>query len=453
MRYPLPYAFARTSQLLIEDDGHEPLLWHGPSPDWQALSEVQRRHAVQRWQMLDAGTLAHRISAAYSQGESSAALVVSEVESDADLSRMMQELPAVEDLLETADDAPIIRMLNALLTQAARDGASDIHIEPYERHSSVRFRVDGDLREVVQPNRALHAALISRLKIMADLDIAEKRLPQDGRISLRLGTRAIDVRVSTLPSAHGERAVLRLLDKSESKLSLEAVGMQGETLRRFTHLTAQPHGIVLVTGPTGSGKTTTLYAALSRMDASHSNIMTVEDPIEYELAGVGQTQVNAKIDLTFAKALRSILRQDPDVVMIGEIRDVETAQIAIQASLTGHLVLATLHTNDASSAVTRLIDMGVEPFLLSSSLLGVLAQRLVRKIDTTEPSGYRGRTGIFEMLVVDDTIRAQIHRQASEAEIRDTALAAGMRLMRDDGERLVREGITTPEEVLRVTRD
>ncbi|MDR0212752.1 MAG: Flp pilus assembly complex ATPase component TadA [Comamonas sp.] len=453
MRYPLPYAFARTSQLLIEDDGHEPLLWHGPSPDWQALSEVQRKHAVQRWQMLDAGTLAHRISAAYSQGESSAALVVSEVESDADLSRMMQELPAVEDLLETADDAPIIRMLNALLTQAARDGASDIHIEPYERHSSVRFRVDGDLREVVQPNRALHAALISRLKIMADLDIAEKRLPQDGRISLRLGTRAIDVRVSTLPSAHGERAVLRLLDKSESKLSLEAVGMQGETLRRFTHMTAQPHGIVLVTGPTGSGKTTTLYAALSRMDASRSNIMTVEDPIEYELAGVGQTQVNAKIDLTFAKALRAILRQDPDVIMIGEIRDFETAQIAIQASLTGHLVLATLHTNDASSAVTRLIDLGVEPFLLSSSLLGVLAQRLVRKIDTTEPSGYRGRTGIFEMLVVDDTIRAQIHRQASEAEIRDTALAAGMRLMRDDGERLVREGITTPEEVLRVTRD
>ncbi|WP_353175022.1 GspE/PulE family protein [Delftia acidovorans] len=453
MRYPLPYSFARTSQLLIEDDGHEPLLWHGPSPDWQALSEVQRKHAVQRWQMLDAGTLAHRISAAYSQGESSAALVVSEVESDADLSRMMQELPAVEDLLETADDAPIIRMLNALLTQAARDGASDIHIEPYERHSSVRFRVDGDLREVVQPNRALHAALISRLKIMADLDIAEKRLPQDGRISLRLGTRAIDVRVSTLPSAHGERAVLRLLDKSESKLSLEAVGMQGETLRRFTHMTAQPHGIVLVTGPTGSGKTTTLYAALSRMDASRNNIMTVEDPIEYELAGVGQTQVNAKIELTFAKALRAILRQDPDVIMIGEIRDFETAQIAIQASLTGHLVLATLHTNDASSAVTRLIDMGVEPFLLSSSLLGVLAQRLVRKIDTTEPSGYRGRTGIFEMLVVDDTIRAQIHRQASEAEIRDTALASGMRLMRDDGERLVREGITTPEEVLRVTRD
>ncbi|MEG1770426.1 MAG: ATPase, T2SS/T4P/T4SS family, partial [Comamonas sp.] len=322
-----------------------------------------------------------------------------------------------------------------------------------ERHSSVRFRVDGDLREVVQPNRALHAALISRLKIMADLDISEKRMPQDGRISLRLGTRAIDVRVSTLPSAHGERAVLRLLDKSGSKLTLESVGMQGETLERVEALIRQPHGIILVTGPTGSGKTTTLYAALQRLDASSGNIMTVEDPIEYELAGIGQTQVNSKIDLTFAKALRAILRQDPDVIMIGEIRDFETAQIAIQASLTGHLVLATLHTNDAPSAVTRLIDMGVEPFLLSSSLLGVLAQRLVRKIDTSEPSGYKGRTGVFELLVVNDAIRSQIHGQASEADIRAAALASGMTLMRDDGERLVRSGITTPEEVLRVTRD
>lgn len=453
MRYPLPYAYARSAQLLLEDDGQQPVLWHGPAPDFQALSEVQRKYAVPQWQAIDAGQLAQRISAAYAQGESNAARVVSEVESDADLSRMMQELPAVEDLLETADDAPIIRMLNALLTQAARDGASDIHIEPYERHSSVRFRVDGDLREVVQPNRALHAALISRLKIMADLDISEKRLPQDGRISLRLGTRAIDVRVSTLPSAHGERAVLRLLDKSGSKLTLESVGMQGETLERIESLIRQPHGIILVTGPTGSGKTTTLYAALQRLDASSGNIMTVEDPIEYELAGIGQTQVNSKIDLTFAKALRAILRQDPDVIMIGEIRDFETAQIAIQASLTGHLVLATLHTNDAPSAVTRLIDMGVEPFLLSSSLLGVLAQRLVRKIDKTEASGYKGRTGVFELLVVDDAIRSQIHSQASEADIRAAALASGMTLMRDDGERLVRSGITTPEEVLRVTRD
>ncbi len=465
MRHPLPYAFARGAQLLQEDDGQQLLRWHGTQPgaeSLQALSEVLRKYPVHQFQALDAPSLAQRISAAYAQGESSAAMVVSEVESDADLSRMMQELPAVEDLLETADDAPIIRMLNALLTQAARDGASDIHIEPYERHSSVRFRVDGTLREVVQPNRALHAALISRLKIMADLDIAEKRLPQDGRISLRLGTRAIDVRVSTLPSAHGERAVLRLLDKSESKLTLESVGMQGETLARFEQLVVQPHGIILVTGPTGSGKTTTLYAALQRMDATQGNIMTVEDPIEYELPGVGQTQVNAKIDLTFAKALRAILRQDPDVIMIGEIRDFETAQIAIQASLTGHLVLATLHTNDATSAITRLTDMGVEPFLLSSSLLGVLAQRLVRKYcgacrgagcAQCSHTGYAGRTGVFELLVVDDAIRAQIHNQAPEADIRAQAMAGGMALMRQDAERLIAAGITSREEVLRVTRD
>jgi general secretion pathway protein E len=414
----------------------------------------------------DTVQLKQRISQAYAAqygaGESSAAAVVSEVESAADLSRMMQELPAVEDLLETSDDAPIIRMLNALLTQAARDGASDIHIEPYERHSSVRFRVDGNLREVVQPNRALHAALISRLKIMAELDIAEKRLPQDGRISLRLGSRAVDVRVSTLPSAHGERAVLRLLDKSESRLSMASVGMQGATLQRFQQLVTQPHGLILVTGPTGSGKTTTLYAALQSLDAMGSNIMTVEDPIEYELAGVGQTQVNAKIDLTFAKALRAILRQDPDIIMIGEIRDFETAQIAIQASMTGHLVLATLHTNDAASAVTRLTDMGIEPFLLSSSLLGVLAQRLVRKVCTNcagegcaqcGQTGYAGRTGIFELLITDDALRAQIHAKQSEASIRDAAVAGGMVLMREDGERLVQLGITRAEELLRVTRD
>ncbi|ABD68294.1 type II secretion system protein E (GspE) [Rhodoferax ferrireducens T118] len=462
MRYPLPYAFARTHQLLLEDEAGDLTLCVHPDSGGSAVSEVMRKFPVRHLQSLGAQALIQRISAAYAQGESSAAAVVSEVESDADLTRMMQDLPAIEDLLETSDDAPIIRMLNALLTQAARDGASDIHIEPYERHSSVRFRVDGTLREVVQPNRALHAALISRLKIMAELDIAERRLPQDGRISLRIGTRAVDVRVSTLPSAHGERAVLRLLDKSEGRLSLEALGMQGEVLKRFEHLVTQPHGIVLVTGPTGSGKTTTLYAALSRLDASRSNIMTVEDPIEYELAGVGQTQVNAKIELTFAKALRAILRQDPDIIMIGEIRDFETAQIAIQASLTGHLVLATLHTNDATSAVTRLTDMGVEPFLLSSSLLGVLAQRLLRKLCLTchgagcsacGQTGYAGRSGVFELLVTDDAIRAQIHGRAAEADIRAAALASGMTLMRDDGERLVRLGLTSREELVRVTRD
>ena len=462
MRYPLPYAFARTQQLLLEEQAGAYTLWLHPASPPGGVSEVMRKYPGCQLEPQPAEVLIQRISAAYAQGESSAAAVVSEVESDADLSRMMQDLPAIEDLLETSDDAPIIRMLNALLTQAARDGASDIHIEPYERHSSVRFRVDGTLREVVQPNRALHAALISRLKIMAELDIAERRLPQDGRISLRIGTRAVDVRVSTLPSAHGERAVLRLLDKSEGRLSLEALGMQGAVLARFTHLVTQPHGIILVTGPTGSGKTTTLYAALSRLDAAHSNIMTVEDPIEYELPGVGQTQVNARIELTFAKALRAILRQDPDVIMIGEIRDFETAQIAIQASLTGHLVLATLHTNDASSAVTRLTDMGVEPFLLSSSLLGVLAQRLVRKLclschgagcASCGQTGYAGRSGVFELLVTDDAIRAQIHGRAAEADIRAAAQAGGMTLMREDGERLVASGLTSREELLRVTRD
>jgi general secretion pathway protein E len=306
---------------------------------------------------------------------------------------------------------------------------------------------------------------------MAELDIAEKRLPQDGRISLRIGGRAVDVRVSTLPSAHGERAVLRLLDKGDAQFSLSGLGMSEAVLKPFEALVRQPHGIVLVTGPTGSGKTTTLYAALQTLDTATTNVLTVEDPIEYELPGIGQTQVNGKIDLTFAKALRAILRQDPDVIMIGEIRDYETAQIAIQASLTGHLVLATLHTNDAPSAVTRLTDMGVEPFLLSSSLLGVLAQRLVRVLCTSckrqdgqglwHPvgcadcghTGYKGRTGVYELMTADDQVRERIHNRAAESVLAQAAVAAGLRPMRDDGQRLVGLGITSAEEVLRVTRE
>jgi general secretion pathway protein E len=468
-RHPLPYAFAKANHLLLEDDGQQLVLWAGDTTPAAALSEVTRLFEVARFEREASSTLGQRIAAAYAGGEGSAAAVIGEVESGVDLSRMMQDLPAVEDLLEAADDAPIIRMLNALLTQAAKDGASDIHIEPYERSSSVRFRVDGALREVVQPNRALHAALISRLKIMAELDIAEKRLPQDGRISLRIGGRAIDVRVSTLPSAHGERAVLRLLDKTESKFSLESLGMSGEVLTSFARLIRQPHGIVLVTGPTGSGKTTTLYASLQRVDTATTNVLTVEDPIEYELPGIGQTQVNPKIDLTFAKALRAILRQDPDVIMIGEIRDFETAQIAIQASLTGHLVLATVHTNDSVSSVTRLVDMGVEPFLLSSSLLGTLAQRLVRKLcvhckkrgddGLWHPvgcrecghTGYKGRTGVYELMSVNDKLRSLIHSRAAENKLFVAAEAAGLRPMGEDGQRLVDEGITSREEVLRVT--
>ena len=471
IRHPLPYAFAKAQMVLLEDDGASLVLWAPPEVSLACLSEVQRLYAVDRLEQEPRSSLALRISATYAGSESSAAVVIGEVESAVDLSRMMQDLPAVEDLLEAANDAPIIRMLNALLTQAAKDGASDIHIEPYERASSVRFRVDGTLREVVQPNRGLHAALISRLKIMAELDIAEKRLPQDGRISLRIGGRAIDVRVSTLPSAHGERAVLRLLDKSESKFTLEGLGMSGDVLSSFKRLVQQPHGIVLVTGPTGSGKTTSLYASLQTVDTGTTNVLTVEDPIEYELGGIGQTQVNAKIDLTFAKALRAILRQDPDVIMIGEIRDHETAQIAIQASLTGHLVLATLHTNDAPSAVTRLTDMGIEPFLLSSSLLGVLAQRLVRKLcvvckrvdadgryhpvgcDTCGQTGYKGRTGVYELMIATDQVRGLIHQRAAESEVLAAAQAAGLRSMREDGARLIKQGITSAEEVLRVTRE
>jgi general secretion pathway protein E len=474
-RHPLPYAFAKAHTLLLEDEAGERVLWASEASGAAALAEVARVHAPTRCEFEPAATLAGRIAAAYAGAGGSAAAVIGEVESEADLSRMMQELPAVEDLLEAADDAPIIRMLNALLTQAAKDGASDIHIEPYERASAVRFRIDGRLREVVAPNKALHAALISRLKIMAELDIAERRLPQDGRISLRIGGRAIDVRVSTLPSAHGERAVLRLLDKTESKFTLEGLGMGAALLASYARLIQQPHGIVLVTGPTGSGKTTTLYASLQRIDTATTNVLTVEDPVEYELPGIGQTQVNARIELTFAKALRAILRQDPDVIMIGEIRDFETAQIAIQASLTGHLVLATVHTNDAVSSVTRLVDMGVEPFLLSSSLLGTLAQRLVRKLcpackreerlpDGTSRwhavgcaacghTGYKGRTGVYELMVADDALRALIHNRAPELDLRAAAVAGGLRPMREDGERLVRDGVTSLEEVVSVTRD
>ncbi len=404
-----------------------------------------------------------------------------------DLSMLMHDLPKIADLLESENDAPVIRMINALLTQAVRDNASDIHIEPFETRSVVRFRLDGTLKDVVEPHRALHAAMVSRIKVMADLDIAEKRLPQDGRIALRLAGRPVDVRVSTLPTGHGERVVLRLLDKEAgTPRSHQTRHERGDSRRTWMRLIAQPHGIVLVTGPTGSGKTTTLYAALSCIDATVTNVMTVEDPVEYDLDGISQTQVNPRIDMSFARALRAILRQDPDVIMIGEIRDLETAQIAVQASLTGHLVLATLHTNDTVSAVTRLIDMGVEPFLLASSVIGVLAQRLVRcmckdcreayapdEVELTllapsgrpdalyrpigcakcKQTGYRGRTGIYELLEVDDTLRSMIHSRESEQRLRDYAMKIGMLNLRDDGLRWVVSGDTSLEEVIRVTRD
>ena len=470
----LPYGFARANQLLVTAASAEALeVWIGERTPLRALAELGRNTPLRLMPVRKSTEeLELAITRAYSQREGSAASVVDEVESDLDLTQLMQDIPRIEDLLETEDDAPIIRMINALLTQASRDGASDIHFEAFESASVVRFRIDGILRDIARPRRELHAALVSRIKIMAQLDIAEKRLPQDGRIALRIGGRAVDVRVSTLPTGHGERVVLRLLDKEAGRLDLAALGMSVPTLAAFDRLVHQPHGILLVTGPTGSGKTTTLYAALGRLDFNRMNVLTVEDPIEYHIEGIGQTQVNAKIDMSFAKALRAILRQDPDVVMIGEIRDLETAQIAVQASLTGHLVLATLHTNDAVSAVTRLTDMGIEPFLLSSSLLGVVAQRLVRKLceqcrqadpvtggwravgcPACDGTGYRGRTGVHEILVVDDEIRALIHRSAPESELRAAASKAGMITMREDGRRWIDAGITSVDEVARVTRD
>jgi general secretion pathway protein E len=469
----LPYAFARDFGVLARTiDGSTEaveVLMSGATPS-AAIAEVSRRFGRIALRRMERADLEAAIASAYASAGGDASQVVDEFDADLDLTKLLQDVPAIEDLLESSDDAPVIRMINALLTQSLREGASDIHIEPFEQTSVVRFRIDGALRDVVRPRKAIHASLISRIKIMSQLDIAEKRLPQDGRITLRVGGKPVDVRVSTLPTGHGERAVLRLLDKEAGRLDLSHLGMSPALLPQFDHMINQPHGIVLVTGPTGSGKTTTLYAALSRLNATTTNILTVEDPIEYDLVGVGQTQVNARIDMSFAKALRAILRQDPDVIMIGEIRDLETAQIAVQASLTGHLVLATLHTNDAAAAVTRLLDMGIEPFLLSSSLLGVMAQRLVRKLcehckqpdgqywkavgcDKCGHTGYQGRVGVYELLETTEQIRAQIHNRVSEAEIRHAAQDTGMKTMREDGERWLLDGTTTPAELLRVTKD
>ncbi|MGE4592110.1 type II secretion system ATPase GspE [Alcaligenes sp.] len=470
----LPHAWARAQRIVVRKDGDEPqLVISSHTPGW-ALAEAARQTGIAGWHEVEDKQMDALLAATYAEA-GSAAEVVGAAESEVDLERLMQDMPAVTDLLDAQDDAPVIRMINALLTQAARDGASDVHFEAFETHSVVRYRVDGTLRDVVSPRKALHAALISRIKIMSQLDIAEKRTPQDGRITLRVAGRPIDVRVSTVPTVHGERAVLRLLEKDSGRLQLQKLGLATDTLEELTRLIRQPHGIVLVTGPTGSGKTTTLYAALGQLDKSVSNILTVEDPVEYDLPGINQIPVHSKIGMSFGAALRAALRQDPDNIMIGEIRDLETAQIAVQSSLTGHGVLASLHTNDAVSAVTRMTDMGIEPFLLSSSLLGVLAQRLVRRLcseckrQETLPdgvvrwvpvgcvhcnnSGFKGRTGIHELFVIDDEIRRIIHDGGNEQAMRDAARRRGMRSMREDGQRWVSAGVTTPEEILRVTRD
>ncbi len=391
-----------------------------------------------------------------------------------------------EDLLESKDDAPIIQLINAVLSEAVRKNASDIHIEPYEKRLVIRFRIDGVMTEIHEPPRAIAALMISRIKIMAKLDITEKRLPQDGRISLRVANRPIDVRVSTLPSGHGERVVLRLLDKQTGRLDLEHLGMSEHDRVNLETILKASHGIILVTGPTGSGKTTSLYAAISRLNARDTTILTIEDPIEYHLDGVGQTQVNPKVDLDFARGLRAILRQDPDVVMVGEIRDIETAEIAIQSSLTGHLVLSTLHTNSAIGSVTRLRDMGIEPFLLASSLIGVLAQRLIRLLcsnckqpyeashaeletmglnpkdkvtlyeksgcEMCNHSGFTGRTGIYEVINIDKTMRTMIHDNASESAMERHARTTSPSITQD-GYRRVLAGESTLQEITRVSRD
>jgi len=407
------------------------------------------------------------------------------MEDEMDLSLLASQLPMSEDLLENQDDAPIIRLLNALFTTAIKQKASDIHIETYKHRVIVRNRIDGILQEVLEIQRAIAPLVISRVKVMAKLDIAEKRIPQDGRISLHIGGHNIDVRVSTLPSTHGERIVLRILDKQAAQLDLNLLGMPASTLKTMRKMINQPHGIILVTGPTGSGKTTSLYAMLSELNQVSRNILTIEDPIEYDLIGIGQTQVNNKVQMSFAKGLRAILRQDPDVVMIGEIRDFETAEIAVQASLTGHLVLSTLHTNTALGALTRLVDIGVESFLLSSSIIGLVAQRLVRKLcphcktrhelrddekelmgvskttdlskvfepqgcDLCNQSGYKGRTGIYEIITIDETLRRMVHKQESIQALEEYLRPTNPSI-RQDGFKRVLSGDTSLAEILRVT--
>ena len=483
----LPFAYARRFQVLLVESDEQLVLYHAHDLVAQVLLEV-RRFAGKGFKVeqLAADKFELLLEASYQRDSSETQQIMEDIGNEADLFSLAEELPQTEDLLAADDDAPIIKLINAMLGEAIKEGASDIHIETFEQDLVIRFRVDGVLKEVLKPNRKLSSLLVSRIKVMAKLDIAEKRVPQDGRISLRIAGRAVDVRVSTMPSSFGERVVLRLLDKNNARLNLQDLGMTANNQELFADLIRKPHGIILVTGPTGSGKSTTLYAGMSAINSKDRNILTVEDPIEYEIPGIGQTQVNAKVDMTFARGLRAILRQDPDVVMVGEIRDLETAQIAVQASLTGHLVMSTLHTNTASGAITRMEDMGVEPFLLSSSLLGVLSQRLVRTLcdnckqphqadssecdmlgvdeqqaptiyravgcDECNYNGYKGRTGIHEMLVVDDHIRELIHNgkgeQAVEKYIRQRSPS-----IRGDGCARVLAGKTTLEEVLRVTRE
>lgn len=481
----LPFGFSKANQVVLERDEAGLILSHMGKLRTDTLLEVRRAAGASfTVEEVDEATFQLRLSRAYQRNNNQAAQVAEDLSSDVDLARLVDEIPDLGDLADAEDDAPIIRLINAILSQAVKEQASDIHIETFEDRLSIRYRIDGVLAEVLSPKRMLAPLLVSRLKVMAKLDIAEKRIPQDGRISVRIAGHAIDIRMSTIPSAHGERVVLRLLDKQAGQLELSQLKMNQQVGEDYKKALSRPHGIILVTGPTGSGKTTTLYAGLSSINQTSRNILTIEDPVEYMLPGVGQTQVNTKVDMTFARGLRAILRQDPDVVMVGEIRDIETAEIAVQASLTGHLVLSTLHTNTAIGAVTRLQDMGVEPFLLSSSLVAVMAQRLVRllctdcreSVEATSAerellgvegddaielyhakgctkcnlTGYRGRTGIYELIEVDEALRTAIHEGVGEQAMLEIARRSYPGIQAD-GRRRILAGETTLEEVLRVT--
>jgi general secretion pathway protein E len=484
MNLALPFSFARKHNVVLASgmNGETALFYTAKTP-LLALLEMQRRllDCTVHFEVLDDVEFEKKIQSSYATSGQNSMDSMDAIDTD-DLASVFAEMGEPEDLLDSADEAPIIKLLNAVLTEAIRANASDIHIEPFENQLRIRFRVDGVLKTVLTPKIGLASMLVSRIKVMARLDIAEKRLPQDGRIALKLGGRAVDLRVSTIPSSFGERVVLRLLDKSANRLNLVDLGLPNHLEAGVQKALAKAHGIFLVTGPTGSGKTTTLYAGLGRLNDAQRNIMTIEDPVEYNIEGINQTQVNSKADMTFAKGLRAILRQDPDVVMIGEIRDAETANIAVQASLTGHLVLSTLHTNTAIGAVTRLRDMGIEPFLLSSSLVGVLAQRLVRRLcehcktpysadaaeaellgvdcaplyqpvgcEHCQQTGYSGRMGLYELILVDDTVRKLIHTDASEAEI-EAYLRQHSASLNQNGYQAVLEGKTSLQEVLRVTQ-
>ncbi|MEW5249037.1 type II secretion system ATPase GspE [Microbulbifer discodermiae] len=483
----LPYAFAKRHKVLLVEREGRPWCQYVAPINAGVLAELQRLSGLEvDIEPVDEGDFNMALQRQYENREGGNLSDVEGLGEELDLAAVVDSLPETEDLLEQEDDAPIVRLINAIFAESLKQGASDIHIETFEKRLVVRFRVDGVLREVLEPRRALAPLLVSRIKVMAKLDIAEKRIPQDGRISLLMAGREVDVRVSTMPSSAGERVVMRLLDKQAGKMDLRQLGMSESDLGAMTELLARPHGILLVTGPTGSGKTTTLYAGLGSINSREKNILTVEDPVEYNLEGVGQTQVNTKADMTFARGLRAILRQDPDVVMVGEIRDLETMQIAIQASLTGHLVLSTLHTNTALGAVTRLVDMGIEPFLLSSSLIGVLAQRLVRVLcpecraphpadasecellgrgaaektiiyrpvgcESCSQSGYVGRVGIYELVPVNETMRQLIHDRASESALVGEARKVAPSI-REDGIAKILAGVTSLEEVVRVTQE